>query len=70
MIEELAAAIHAELCGDDPGYGANCKRFRPGASHHEHYTEMARVLFARLEPMIGAANVEPVTRIVLDVTGP
>lgn len=61
----LANDIHDEQCGmgRDP---KECYYYSPGtARHQEYYHQKARELFTKLEPLIGAANVWPVIKIVL-----
>lgn len=66
MIEELAAEIHAELCGDDSG--RNCPRFNSDSPHRDYYLACARAIYARLEPEIGSANVVLAVSVILDET--
>jgi hypothetical protein len=63
MIEELATALHNEMCGLPCGRGESA--FRPGTAHNDYYLDRAKTIFDALEPMIGSANVLPTVRVIL-----
>lgn len=58
---DLANWLHEESC-----VSINCPRYYPGGKHRDYYLEMAERVWARLEPVIGAANILPVVKILLD----
>ena len=62
-MSELADVLHEGQCGRH-----RCKRYQPGNVHHDYYESQAQRISDKLTPLIGAANVLPVVRIVLDET--
>lgn len=59
-MEEFATRLHDLQCL----HGDKCKR--SDQRHRAYYMERAEALMSKLEPVIGAANVPPVTIIVLE----
>jgi hypothetical protein len=70
MDETLADVIHDAQCSDKIRSKAGrsyCRRYDRGAGdpHYDFYQGQAAALAARLEPVIGGANVLPVVRLVV-----
>ena len=67
-MSELADVIHDNSCGDISSMpGGQCKRYARGGGepHYDYYQAHAAELAAKLEPLIGSANVLPVVRILV-----
>jgi antitoxin (DNA-binding transcriptional repressor) of toxin-antitoxin stability system len=63
-IMTFADRLHEALC-DSAGDPRGCVRYQPGSPHFLYYADHARTLAYELEPVIGAANVEPVVLTVI-----
>jgi hypothetical protein len=63
--QELADKVHEALCIEALAM-TRCSRYTPESAHHDFYQLRAQNLMTGLEPLIGAANVLSVVRIVTD----
>jgi hypothetical protein len=63
--EELAGYLHAQICNYAFG-GRSCRRWDlEGGQHRRHYEQRAAAIIAKLEPLVGIANVIPAVQAVV-----